>query len=132
MAVPEALTRFPQSISGLFPGLRQGRIGLWSSFPGPRLDSVGAVSYLVIMNRWSSSRPERRVSKVWKPSLGVPREPPSMGPGLVSLRPAAPDFERPEPGFEPEETADRLEQPGVLRGARRQAGRVPEHDARVG
>ena len=55
-----------------------------------------------------------------------------MGPGLVSLRPAAPDFERPEPGFEPEETADRLEQPGVLRGARRQAGRVPENDARVG
>ena len=42
MAVPEALTRFPQSISGLVPGLRQERIGLWSSFPGPRLDSVGA------------------------------------------------------------------------------------------
>jgi hypothetical protein len=34
----------------LLPGLRQERIGLWSSFPGPRLDSVGAVSYLVIMN----------------------------------------------------------------------------------
>ncbi len=109
MAVPEALTGFPQSISGLLPGLRQERIGLWSSFPGPRLDSVGAVSYLVIMNRWSSSRPERRVSKVWKTSLGVSREPPSMGTGRVSLRLAAPDFERPEPGFKLEEAANRIE-----------------------
>src|SRR5271157_5150769 len=65
----------------------------------------------------------------------LPREvadPPSMGPGLVALRPAAPDFERPEPGLELEETADRLEQPGELRGARRQAGRVPDNDAGVG
>src|SRR5271166_5256788 len=58
MAVPEALTRFPQSISGLLPGLRQERIGLWSSFPGPRLDSVGAVSYLVISDTLQNDLPQ--------------------------------------------------------------------------
>src|SRR5271165_5338853 len=67
----------------------------------------------------------------------LPREvtdPPAMRPELVlfSLRPAAPDFERPEPGFELEETPDRLEQPRELRGEGRQACRVPENDARVG
>ena len=58
MAVPEALTRFPQSVSGLLPGLRQERIGLWSSFPGPRLDSVGAVSYLVISDTLQNDLPQ--------------------------------------------------------------------------
>src|SRR5271166_2085241 len=58
MAVPEALTRFPQSISGLLPGLRQERIGLCSSFPGPRLDSVGAVSYLVISDTLQNDLPQ--------------------------------------------------------------------------
>src|SRR5271157_2402641 len=84
------------------------------------------------MYRCSSSRPERRVQGLEAESRRPPRTSLNAARAGLSLRPAAPDFERPEPGFELEETADRLEQPGELRGARRQAGRVPENDARVG
>src|SRR5271157_3991533 len=58
MAVHDALTRFPPSILGLLPGLGKERIGLWSSFPGPRLDSVGTVSYLVISDTPQNDFPQ--------------------------------------------------------------------------
>ncbi len=85
MAVPEALTRFPQSIAGLLPGLRQERIGLWSPFPSPGHDSVGAVSDLVISETLQNDLPQ--LSGDTMDLFGVWTSWTSLGSDLFGVRP---------------------------------------------